>query len=59
METIIGIKGKDFVMLCADSSHPHSIMVLKDGKYCTIIEFLTNALDDSAKKNKIKFGSRF
>ncbi|XP_070496365.1 probable proteasome subunit beta type-2 [Chironomus tepperi] len=30
METIIGIKGKDFVMLAADSTHPHSIMVLKD-----------------------------
>lgn len=33
METIVGIKGKDFVMLAADSTHPHSIMVLKDGKY--------------------------
>lgn len=33
METIIGIKGKDFVMLAADSTHPHSIMVLKDGNY--------------------------
>lgn len=33
METIVGVKGKDFVMLAADSSHPHSIMVLKDGKY--------------------------
>lgn len=32
METIVGVKGKDFVMLAADSSHPHSIMVLKDGK---------------------------
>lgn len=31
METIVGIKGKDFVMLAADSTHPHSIMVLKDG----------------------------
>lgn len=31
METIIGIKGKDFIMLAADSTHPHSIMVLKDG----------------------------
>ena len=33
METIVGVKGKDFVMLAADSSHPHSIMLLKDGKY--------------------------
>lgn len=32
METILGVKGKDFVMLAADSTHPHSIMVLKDGK---------------------------
>lgn len=49
METIVGIKGKDFVMLCADSSHPHSIMILKDGKYCTKLKFITNTLDDSAK----------
>lgn len=42
METIVGIKGKDFVMLAADSSHPHSIMLLKDGKYCTNLKFLTN-----------------
>lgn len=42
METIVGIKGKDFVMLAADSSHPHSIMVLKDGKYHRILKFLTN-----------------
>ncbi|XP_063699136.1 proteasome subunit beta type-2 [Culicoides brevitarsis] len=30
METILGIKGKDFVMVAADCSHGHSIMVLKD-----------------------------
>ena len=33
METTIGIRGKDFVMLAADSSHPHSIMLLKDGNF--------------------------
>lgn len=33
METVIGVKGKDFVMLAADSTHPHSIMVLKDGNF--------------------------
>lgn len=43
METIVGVKGKDFVMLAADSSHPHSIMVLKDGKYYEISMFLTNS----------------
>lgn len=42
METIIGIKGKDFVMLAADSSHPHSIMLLKDGKYHRKFYSLTN-----------------
>jgi hypothetical protein len=52
METIVGIKGKDFVMLCADSSHPHSIMILKDGKYCRNSVFITNTLNDSAKKTK-------
>lgn len=58
METIIGIKGKDFVMLCADSSHPHSIMVLKDGKCRQKPSFLTNALDDSAK-NISFYATRF
>lgn len=32
METILGIRGKDFVMLAADCTHAHSIMVLKDGE---------------------------
>lgn len=32
METLMGIRGPDFVMLAADCSHAHSIMVLKDGK---------------------------
>lgn len=36
METILGIKGKDFAMLAADSTHPHSIMVLKDGNFINI-----------------------
>lgn len=49
METIVGIKGKDYVMLAADSSHPHSIMLLKDGKYCAKLTFLTNTMNDSAK----------
>lgn len=50
METIVGIKGKDFVMLAADSSHPHSIMVLKDGNYNRNKMFLTKPkLNDSAK----------
>lgn len=53
METIVGIKGKDYVMLCADSSHPHSIMLLKDGKYCTNLTFLTNTVNDSAKKQNL------
>jgi len=30
METILGIRGKNFTMVAADCSHAHSIMVLKD-----------------------------
>uniref|UniRef100_U5EV66 Proteasome subunit beta n=1 Tax=Corethrella appendiculata TaxID=1370023 RepID=U5EV66_9DIPT len=30
METLLGVKGPDFVMLAADCTHAHSIMVLKD-----------------------------
>ncbi|XP_055642730.1 proteasome subunit beta type-2-like [Toxorhynchites rutilus septentrionalis] len=30
METLMGIRGPDFVMLAADCTHAHSIMVLKD-----------------------------
>ncbi|XP_052868963.1 proteasome subunit beta type-2 isoform X1 [Anopheles cruzii] len=30
METLLGIRGPDFVMLAADCTHAHSIMVLKD-----------------------------
>lgn len=33
METILGIKGPDFVMVAADSTHARSIMVMKTGKY--------------------------
>lgn len=32
METILGIKGPDFVMVAADSTHARSIMVMKTGK---------------------------
>ncbi|GAB0099812.1 Proteasome subunit beta [Sergentomyia squamirostris] len=30
METIIGLKGKDFVMVAADRTHAHSIIMLKE-----------------------------
>ncbi|XP_059613502.1 proteasome subunit beta type-2 [Phlebotomus argentipes] len=30
METIIGLKGKDFVMIAADCTHAHSIIMLKE-----------------------------
>lgn len=36
METILGIKGKDFVMLAADCAQAHSIITLKDGKIMSI-----------------------
>lgn len=32
METLLGVKGKDFVMIAADSTHANSIIVLKSGK---------------------------
>ena len=31
MECLIGITGKDFVILAADTNHAHSIVVLKHG----------------------------
>lgn len=33
METILGIKGADFVMLAADCTQAHSIISLKEGIY--------------------------
>jgi len=32
METLLGIKGPDFVMLAADTTHARSIIVMKEGK---------------------------
>lgn len=32
METLLGIKGPDFVMLAADTTHAHSVIVMKEGK---------------------------
>lgn len=32
METILGLKGADFVMLAADCTQAHSIITLKEGK---------------------------
>ncbi len=32
METILGIKGPDFVMLAADCTQAHSIIMMKEGK---------------------------
>lgn len=31
METLLGIKGPDFVMVAADSTQAHSIMMMKEG----------------------------
>lgn len=33
METILGIKGPDFVMLAADCTQAHSIITLKEGEH--------------------------
>lgn len=40
METILGIKGADFVMLAADCTQAHSIITLKEGKKYLITEWL-------------------
>lgn len=55
METILGIKGKDFVMVAADCSHGHSIMVLKDGMsvsvffiyHCLFYKFTPFSVDET------------
>jgi len=54
METLLGIKGKDFVMLAADKTQINSIFVLKDGKIYILELFnlqrnLTCGKDDNAK----------
>lgn len=36
METILGIKGPDFVMLAADCTQAHSIIMMKEGILLTI-----------------------
>lgn len=36
METILGIKGPDFVMLAADCTQAHSIIMMKEGKQIQI-----------------------
>lgn len=33
METILGIRGPDFVMLCADTTQARSIIVMKEGEF--------------------------
>lgn len=38
METILGIKGEDFVMVAADCTQAHSIISLKEGKIVFSIE---------------------
>lgn len=54
METILGIKGPDFVMLAADCTQAHSIITLKEGKYA--LDDIPNhhphnlAIDDLTKK---------
>lgn len=37
METVIGIKFNDFVIIATDMTAAHSIMVMKDGKTLIII----------------------
>lgn len=37
METILGIRGADFVMVAADCTQAHSIITLKEGKLVPFI----------------------
>lgn len=36
METILGIKGPDFVMVAADCTQAHSIIMMKEGKFISL-----------------------
>lgn len=52
METILGIKGKDFVMLAADCSQAHSIIMLKEGKITKIVDNLQYVANFNLTKYK-------
>lgn len=39
METVLGIKGPDFVMLAADCTQAQSIILMKEGRYKTNTKF--------------------
>lgn len=36
METILGIRGPDFVMVAADTTQARSIIVMKEGKFTKV-----------------------
>lgn len=40
METLMGVKGQDFVMLACDSTHISQIIKLKHGKSFTNITYI-------------------
>lgn len=44
METILGIKGPDFVMLAADCTQAHSIITLKEGEKLKMEMYLVRIL---------------
>lgn len=41
METILGIRGPDFVMVAADTTQARSIIVMKEGKRLTNVITMT------------------
>lgn len=49
METVLGIKGPDFVMVAADSTQAQSIIMMKEGNSTNTIEHNLIPGNDSAQ----------
>jgi hypothetical protein len=39
MECVIGIVGKDFVLVASDTNQAHSIVIMKQGKHASVCFF--------------------
>lgn len=53
MECLIGVKCNDFVMVAADMTNAHSIMVMKTGKKIFIKNCICNKTVSSLDENKL------
>lgn len=42
METTLGIKGRDFVMVAADCTQAHSIIMMKEGRNFVLVKHNLN-----------------